>query len=67
MARRACGCRSLTLVKQTMHGRNRFDWFENAMQFGSGLVFAVVGLVWCGSIDKHTTNWFGLDFTLLAA
>ena len=42
------------------HGHKQFDWFENAIQFGSGLVFAVVGLVWCGLIDKHTINWFGL-------
>ena len=41
------------------HGHKQFDWFENAIQFGSGLVFAVIGLVWCGLIDKHTTNWFG--------
>ena len=28
-------------------------------KLGSGLVFAVVGLMWCGLIDKHTINWFG--------
>jgi hypothetical protein len=39
--------------------RKRFNWFENAMQFGFGLVFEASRLVWCGLIDEHTASWFG--------
>ena len=52
-------CLSLAHAREATHGRKRFSWFENAMQFGSGSVFEAVGLVWCGLIDENTTSWFG--------